>query len=400
MDADVVIVGAGPAGLCMARALSGRQLKILVVEQQAQASIEQPAFDGREIALTQKSAELMKALGLWERIDASAIAPLRDAKVMDGPSTYAMVIGHELGKRTELGWLVSNHLIRQAAVDSMQQAQKDHGDITLLTGVKVTDVRSDADGGTVTLEDGQVLRARLIVAADSRFSTIRRMMGISAHMHDFGKNMLVCTMTHDQPHDFTAWEWFDYGQTLALLPMNPDLVTGLHRASVVITLPSQQTEQLMQMDAQEFGRNVSRRFQNRVGAMQLVSTRHAYPLVAVYPDRLVATRFATVGDAAVGMHPVTAHGFNFGLLGIETLARELLAAHAAGRDLGAPEALARYERHHRLATRPLYEATRWIAMLYTAESPPLRLLRDGLLRVANRVTPFKRAIAASLAGHH
>ena len=398
MDADVVIVGAGPAGLCMARALSGRQLKILVVEQQTQASIEQPAFDGREIALTQKSAELMKALGLWERIDASAIAPLRDAKVMDGPSTYAMVIGHELGKRTELGWLVSNHLIRQAAFDSMQQAQKDHGDITLLTGVKVTDVRSDADGGTVTLEDGQVLRARLIVAADSRFSTTRRMMGISAHMHDFGKNMLVCTMTHDQPHDFTAWEWFDYGQTLALLPMNPDPVTGLHRASVVITLPSQQTEQLMQMDAQEFGRNVSRRFQNRVGAMQLSSTRHAYPLVAVYPDRLVATRFATVGDAAVGMHPVTAHGFNFGLLGVDALVKEIEVALRRGEDIGNPMLLQRYERKQRRSTVPLFWMTRLIVEIYTRESPPAKLVRQVLLKLGNQVTPFKRSIARSLSG--
>jgi len=398
MDADVVIVGAGPAGLCMARALSGRQLKILVVEQQAQASIEQPAFDGREIALTQKSAELMKALGLWERIDASAIAPLRDAKVMDGPSTYAMVIGHELGKRTELGWLVSNHLIRQAAVDSMQQAQKDHGDITLLTGVKVTDVRSDADGGTVTLEDGQVLRARLIVAADSRFSTTRRMMGISAHMHDFGKNMLVCTMTHDQPHDFTAWEWFDYGQTLALLPMNPDPVTGLHRASVVITLPSQQTEQLMQMDAQEFGRNVSRRFQNRVGAMQLSSTRHAYPLVAVYPDRLVAKRFATVGDAAVGMHPVTAHGFNFGLLGVDALVKEIEVALRRGEDIGNPVLLQRYERKQRRSTVPLFWMTRLIVEIYTRESPSAKLVRQVLLKLGNQVTPFKRSIARSLSG--
>jgi len=398
MDADVVIVGAGPAGLCMARALSGRQLKILLVEQQALAGIEKPVFDGREIALTQKSAELMKALGLWERIDASAIAPLRDAKVLDGPSTYAMVIGHELGKRTELGWLVSNHLIRQAAFNSMQQAQQDHGDITLLAGVKVTDVRSDADGGTVTLEDGQVLRARLIVAADSRFSTTRRMMGISAHMHDFGRNMLVCCMVHDQTHDFAAWEWFDYGQTLALLPMNPDPVTGLHRSSVVITLPSQETDALMQMDTEEFNRNVSQRFQHRVGSMQLVSTRHAYPLVAVYPDKLVATRFATVGDAAVGMHPVTAHGFNFGLLGVDALVTEIEVALQRGEDIGNPMLLQRYERKQRRSTVPLFWMTRLIVELYTRESAPAKLVRNVLLKLGDRVTPFKRSIAKSLTG--
>ena len=74
------------------------------------------------------------------------------------------------------------------------------------------------------------------------------------------------------------------------------------------------------------------------------------------------------------------------------------AAHAAGRDIGAPEPLARYQRTHRLATRPLYEATRLVATLYTADAPPARLLRDAVLRVAERVTPFKRAVAAQLAG--
>ena len=55
---------------------------------------------------------------------------------------------------------------------------------------------------------------------------------------------------------------------------------------------------------------------------------------------------------------------------------------------------------HRLATRPLYEATRLVATLYTAEARPARFLRDVALRVAERVTPFKRAIAAQLAGQH
>ena len=154
------------------------------------------------------------------------------------------------------------------------------------------------------------------------------------------------------------------------------------------------------MDAQEFGRNVSRRFQNRVGAMQLSSTRHAYPLVAVYPDRLVATRFATVGDAAVGMHPVTAHGFNFGLRGISTLAGQLRAAQAAGQDIAAPGLLARYERAHRNATLPLYVATTLVARLYTTDHPPARLLRDAALRVAQNLPPFKRLVAATLSGQH
>ena len=195
-----------------------------------------------------------------------------------------------------------------------------------------------------------------------------------------------------------AWEWFGHGQTMALLPMNDDPASGAHRASVVLTLPQQRIEPLLALDAEAFGAELTRRFDGRLGAMRSTSTRHAYPLVGVYPHRLVAERFACIGDAAVGMHPVTAHGFNFGLLSVTTLARELRAAHAAGHDIGAPQPLARYQRHHRLATRPQYEATRLVATLYTNDAAPARRLRDVVLRVADRVTPFKRAIAAQLAG--
>ena len=400
---DIIISGAGPAGLCLARELSGHGLQTALVEQLPLAAIAQPAFDGREIALTQHSAIWMRQMGLWERIEAydpHALSALRDARVLNGPSPFAMVIGHGLGSHSELGWLVSNHLIRRAAFDAVEQARQTHNDITLLTGEQVATVRADAQGAHVSLASGTALQARLLIAADSRFSTTRRAMGIAADMHDFGRSMLVCVMTHDEPHHHTAWEWFDYGQTLALLPMNDDPVTGAHRSSVVLTLPSHAMEPILAEDPAAFGSDMKHRFAGRLGAMTLVSTRQAYPLVAVYPRRLVGQRFACVGDAAVGMHPVTAHGFNFGLRGIDALARGVLAAQAAGQDIASTALLARFERTHRWATRPVYLATQLITRLYTSEAPPARGLRDLALRAGERFTPFKRAIAASLTGAH
>ena len=398
MDADIIIVGGGPAGLSLAKSLSGRKLQIVLIEQQSRAQLEAPAFDGRESALTQHSATLMKALGLWALIAPEAIAPLRDAKVMDGPALFSMDISHALGSQSELGWLVSNHLIRQAAFQAVEQAMQINQDITLITGEKVTEVRTDDKHAGVTLGDGRQLQARLVIAADSRFSSTRRMMGISAQMHDFGKNMLVCCMTHDKPHDFAAWEWFGYGQTLALLPMNPDPVTQAHRASVVITLSSREIEQLVQLEEAEFNLQVAQRFSQRLGAMHLVSTRHTYPLVSVFPDRLVAARFACAGDAAVGMHPVTAHGFNFGLLSVEGLTQEIARAQSAGTDIGAPAVLRRYERRQKRATLPLYWMTRLVVEIFTRDSTPAKLARTALLRLSDRLLPLKRSIAQSLSG--
>jgi 2-polyprenyl-6-methoxyphenol hydroxylase-like FAD-dependent oxidoreductase len=117
----------------------------------------------------------------------------------------------------------------------------------------------------------------------------------------------------------------------------------------------------------------------------------------VYSKRLVGQRFALVGDAAVGMHPVTAHGFNFGLKGIATLSTEIKAALTAGKDIAANKLLLNYEQKHRRDTRPLFLATHAIAKIYGSDSTPARLFRASALRIGNRISPFKRAVAGFLA---
>lgn len=387
MNLDVAIIGAGPAGLCFARALAESGLRISVLERQTEAALSAPAFDGREIALTHHSAQLMRELGLWERIDTQAISALRDARVFNGPSLHSLNFNHRDTKQSELGYLVSNHLIRKAAYDVVKSSPA----ITLKTEAQVASIKTDADGIQVKLANGEIIQTKLLIGADSRFSETRRAMGIAADMHDFGKTMMVCMMEHPVSHQHAAWEWFDYGQTLALLPMN-----GM-RSSVVITLPPQAIDSLMKLHEDDFNREISARFQHRLGAMRLVSTRHAYPLVTVYSKRLVGQRFALIGDAAVGMHPVTAHGFNFGLTGIATLSSEIKAALASGKDIAANSLLLRYEQAHRRHTRPLFLATHAIAKLYANDSPPARFLRTSALRMGSRITPFKRAVAGLLA---
>ncbi len=426
---DVVIVGAGPAGLSLAQQVKPLGLRVALVEQSSWASLADPAFDGREIALTQHSVGLLQRMGAWAHLPADAISPLRDARVMDGADPFAMVISHldapglqrlgTAGTHSELGFLVGNHHIRKALFDVVQaadgnatvggavgadaqaSAQADHtqaGETLLFTGQAVLSAHDRADHAEVVLADGRRLTADLLVAADSRHSSIRRAWGVAADMHDFGRSMLVCNMTHDVAHDHAAWEWFDYGQTLALLPMNPCPQTGMYRSSVVLTLPSSEMQQVQSLDETAFNAEIERRFAGRLGSMRQASTRHVYPLVAVYPKRLVAHRLACVGDAACGMHPVTAHGFNLGLRSIEALAAELARCRKQGVSLADSAALARYERNHWLASRPTYLATQLVTRLYTHESPPARLLRQAALRIGQRLTPFRRAVAASLTG--
>lgn len=401
MDFDLIIVGAGPAGLCLARALRGSGLRLCLVEQQAPAALQQPAFDGREIALTHHSAELLQRLGVWQHLGNGHIAALKVALVMNGPhgtGQSRMAISHTLSPKPELGHLVGNHHIRRAAWLANFGDTAHGGAPELCGGDSVDRLHTDGRGARVTLASGRELTARLVVAADSRHSNTRRSMGISAELHDYGRSMVVCRMTHDQPHHATAWEWFDQGQTLALLPMNPCPATHRHRSSVVLTLPDHELQPLMALDDAAWGDAMARRFQHRLGAMQAASTRHTYPLVGVWARRFVAQRFALVGDAAVGMHPVTAHGFNLGLRSIEALSDALIEAHRQGKDIGASALLQAYQQTHRRASRGLFMATHALATLYTREHPPAWLLRHALVRLGERITPFKRVVAGSLTG--
>jgi ubiquinone biosynthesis UbiH/UbiF/VisC/COQ6 family hydroxylase len=385
----ILIVGAGPAGLSMARALSGHGLDIQVFERASRESLASPADDGREIALTHRSERLLRELGHWERLKAQEIGHLREALVLDGNAQDGLRFNMpgDSGDIGPLGWLIPNAALRRIAFDAVA----DRSDVTLHTEAVVTDVGTVVEGARLVLADGRRFHGDLLLAADTRFSFARRACGIAADHHDFGKVMLVGRVRHDQPHNGTAWEWFRYGQTLALLPLH-----DAHTASVVITVAPAEALALQSLSPESLGDALSQRFDQRLGVMTPLGPLHAYPLVGVYPRRFVGERFALIGDAAVGMHPVTAHGYNFGLLGVATLSELLKNAQRRGRPLHDPRLLADYERRHRRATRPLYLATRVVAGLYTDDRLPARALRKAAVAVAGRLPGFASAVVKGL----
>lgn len=384
-DCDIAVIGAGPSGLAFARSLAGTGLSVVLFERAPEAAVADPAFDGREIALTHLSQSILRDLDVWDRIPAAEMAPLREARVLDGGSPVALAFAPG-GRGAPLGTLVPNHLIRRALHRSVVAA----GCARIEGGVTVADVATAPGGGTLTLADGRTVRARLVVAADTRLSGARRRMGIGATVRDFRKSMLVARVAHARPHGGVATEWFGHGQTIAMLPLAGDV------SSIVLTLPPEGIDALTTMDADAFGAEATRRTDGRWGAIRLVGTRHAYPLVATYADRFAALRFALVGDAAVGMHPVTAHGFNFGLSGAHLLAGEIRAGLARGHDVADAGVLVRYAKAHRAATWPLFAATNAIVSLYTDDRPPARLLRGAVMRAGAALAPVRRLVAAQL----
>ena len=383
---DVIIIGAGPAGLSFARSIAESGLSILVLERSSLITLQNPPEDGREIALTHLSVRLMKEAGVWQRLADSEVSPIEAARVFDGESSYSLDFDKEQTHLAALGYLVPNHCIRRACFEAIQE----YPSVEIRTEATVENVSTNSVCGTVELNTGEILTAKLVVAADTRFSEMRRKMGLSASLKDFSRTAIVCRMEHSIPHNQTAFECFHYGRTTAILPM-----TG-NRSSIVVTVNSREAQRFAEMPEAEFNHDIEQQLQGMLGKVSLIGKRHVYPLVAVHANQFVTQRFALVGDAAVGMHPVTAHGFNLGLRGQSALADVVIKAVEQNQDIGDLILLKKYETEQMRVTRVMYHGTNVVVGLFTHEARLAKVLRQVTLRVANNLPPLKNYIRNSL----
>ncbi|KRB30432.1 5-demethoxyubiquinol-8 5-hydroxylase UbiM [Acidovorax sp. Root70] len=406
---DVLIVGAGPAGLSLATSLAQAGFTATVVEQQSDSALAAPAPDGREIALTHPSRATLQRLGSWAHLANHEVGQIAEAQVHDGPlgRHSALQLNAASGTRGDasapgaLGFIVPNHALRRTAYTVAAHTPG----VRLLTSTQVTRVATltghaelDCVPTNAAAPAPQRLTAPLLVAADSRFSATRRQLGIGAQMSDFGRTVIVCRMRHALPHGNVAHECFGYDRTLAVLPLPDDPQEGHALCSVVVTAGAADAAALMAQSPEAFAAQVQAQFNDRLGPMALVGERHAYPLVAVYAQRFAGHRCALLGDAAVGMHPVTAHGYNLGLAGVERLTAALVSARQRGQDMGSTDALAPYAQGHHRHAWPIYQGTNAIVRLYTDARPVPRLLRQLVLQGARRLPPLQAAIVGQLTG--
>lgn len=385
---DIAIIGAGPAGLSFAATAAASGAQILLIEQSPQDVLADPPYDGREIALTHPSRAIMQKLGMWQRIDESEIYPLKDAKVINGRSPYTLHFPQPEDGKQQLGFLISNHNIRRAAYE----VACEHKNVAFLCGVAVKEAVNGQNGVHIALANGDTVEAKLLVAADSRFSQTRRQVGIAADMHDFGRTVIVARFTHTESNGHTAFECFHYGRTIALLPL------GEHMTNCVITIDNRCLHEVDTLSPEALAADLEMRLQGRLGKMTSAGTIHTYPLVGVHARRFVTRRTALIGDAAVGMHPVTAHGFNLGLASADILGTLIAQAGAAGRDIAADSLLERYETRHMPHTRALYHGTNFMVKLFTNEAAPAKFLRSAVLRLSNNLPPVKHLITKQLTG--
>ncbi|CDX38172.1 conserved hypothetical protein [Mesorhizobium sp. ORS 3359] len=384
---DIIVAGAGPVGLSFAASLAKSDLKVAVVEQQPFESLAKPPSDGREIALTFASINILRELGAWDAISVNHKSPVQGARVLNGSSPFALCFDPPRRSAEPLGFLIPNCRIR----DALFKIIRSHHRVQLLCGHSVVAVTNSPKGAVVNLSDGRRLTARLFVAADSRLSRTRDLLGIAADINRLGSSMVICRVRHERAHHQLAIEWFDHHQTIAILP----LMEG--ESSLLVTLRANDANRLLALDDDLFLIELTDRCRGRLGKMTLASKRHIYPLVTTWAHSFWAPSAALVGDAAVGMHPVTAHGFNIGLDGQKRLAHGILTAIRNGHDIADPDMLSSYESRLRLRAAPLYHATNLLVGIYSNEHPAARFARHVGLRLGQYL-PFVRHGIANMLG--
>ena len=377
---DIAVVGAGPTGVAFACGFVGTNIKVAIIDKLPREVIANPKIDGREIALTHHSVKILKKLKVWRYISNKSISVIKEARVLDGDSKYFLNFDHQEIQKDCLGYLIPNHIIRK----NLYKRLKNFPNITFINKTECLSVNINSQYALITLSNGEKIKTSLVVAADSRFSKMRSKMGISAFTRDFNKNMIVCRMKHEKPHKNIAYEFFRYNQTQATLPYIKN------QSGIVTTATKDLASILMRMDKKKFNKEMESRFNNFFGKMKLLGKRYSYPMVTTYTKKFISHRFAVIGDAAVGMHPVTAHGFNLGLKGLDILIDEIKTAVKNKSDIGLTDILKNYQyKLHRVAA-PVYLATNSIINLYTSNILPAKLTRQFILRFVNTIKPVKQ----------
>ena len=394
LSAEVVISGGGLVGLTLGIALAQAGIDVLVVDAEDPAVALAAPFDGRASAIAAGSRRLLETIGVWDRLEAAA--PILDIRVTDGQvgrgaSRFFLHYDSEDLGAGPLGHIVENRLMRRALHARAAELES----LTLLAPLQATGSRRSARQALLSLENCQLVRASLIVAAEGRGSPLREEAGIPVRRWNYRQSGIVCTITHQRPHHDVAFEHFLPSGPFAVLPLSDDASRpatslGRHRSSIVWTEDPALAAHMMILDDAAFSREIARRFGDSLGEIRVQGQRWNYPLSLQYADRYADERLILVGDAAHGIHPISGQGFNLGIKDVAVLAECLVDARRLGQDLGNPAIAARYARWRRFDNMAVIAATDGLNRLFSNNLPPLRLARDLGMAAVNHLPPLRR----------
>jgi 2-octaprenyl-6-methoxyphenol hydroxylase len=389
---DAIIVGGGMVGATLALALGAHGLTSAVIDRADLGQTTTTAFDGRVSAIASASANMLRAIGLADLMDAHG-QPIVAIRTTDGLSPLHLHFDSAQAGTGPLGWMVENRTIRARLLDAL--AAQPHA--TLIAPAAVATIERDGPLATVTLADGRTLAAPLLVAADGRGSALRREAGIRVAEWSYAATALVTSIRHALPHDGIAFELFFPGGPFAILPMLDD-EAGHHRSAIVWTVKAREAEGWATLSPRAFARELETRMDGFLGEVALLTPVTRWPLSFHHAQAFTARRLALVGDAGHGIHPIAGQGLNLGLRDVAALTQALVEGARLGLDPGDSAVLERYARWRALDVTAISAATDLLSRLFNVPGRAPALVRRLGLAAVNRVPRLKAAFMAEARG--
>ncbi|HVT35053.1 MAG TPA: UbiH/UbiF/VisC/COQ6 family ubiquinone biosynthesis hydroxylase [Nevskiaceae bacterium] len=373
---DVIVVGGGVVGAALTLALQRHGYDVVMVERgAAPRSWDASRYDLRVYALSPASIALLDELGAWAPMRAARVSPYRRMRVWDDDPAQALVFDAADARAAQLGCIVENELMLSCLWQLLPSASIRTA--SAVTALQVSDAHAD-----VTLADGAVLRARLVIATDGADSPLRQMAGIEAQGWSYPQHALVCHVQTEKPHDGACWQRFTPAGPLAFLP----LADG--RSSIVWS--SREADTLAALDDAAFCARLEEASQQQLGHIGGCTARMRFPLRLLHAERYVAPRLALAGDAAHVVHPLAGQGVNLGLADVRALLQVLDEARGAARDIGGLRVLKRYERARRADNLDMLALTDALYRAFDLRLPAWNGMRALGLAAVNRLLPLRQ----------
>ena len=379
---DVAIVGGGMVGLAVACGLQGSGLRVAVLEQAAPQPLSEDAPPALRVsAINAASEKLLNKLGVWQDIIAQRASCYHGMEVWDKDSFGRISFDDQSMGFSHLGYIIENAVVHHALWQKAQRC----ADVTLLAPAQLQQVAWGENEAFLSLQDGNMSTARLVVGADGANSWLRNKADIPLTYWDYHHHALVATIRTEEPHEAVARQAFHGEGILAFLPLSDP-----HLCSIVWSLSPEEAERMRAADDAAFNQALNIAFDNRLGLCAVESERQVFPLTGRY-----ARQFA-----AHTIHPLAGQGVNLGFMDAAELIDELKRLHAQGKDIGQHLYLRRYERSRKHSAAVMLAGMQGFRDMFSGSHPAKKLLRDIGLKLADTLPGVKPQLIRQAMGLH
>ncbi len=308
-NVDIAIVGGGMVGLALATALKETELRVAVIESKIPNETLSDLPDVRVSALNRASENILRKVGAWEAIEQKRLSPYNAMEVWEKDSFANISFSAEDIAQNNLGHIVENRVIQLSLLNVVKRCPN----VSLFMPATIQSLNIGESEAWMSLDDGQMLTAKLVVGADGANSWVRNHFDIPLTHWDYGHSALVANIETALPHNGVARQVFTPSGPLAFLPVkSSDPSQSEKLCSIVWSTDPLRAESLVDMTEQEFNQTLTAEFDGKLGLCKVVGERHAFPLKMRYARDFASERVALVGDAAHTIHPLAGQGVNLG----------------------------------------------------------------------------------------